>query len=232
MKKVRKLPGEGTRWKWKALNTTSWKGSPAKRMPGFHLRKKKKLGGKGRGKGKRKGLKSRTTAVTAATLSQPPTAPVAQPVASVSSQPQAVAAPVSSAPLVPVAPGAAVWSSGEPAIVPQPTSNPQAVPGSNFVFNPQTQTWIPRSVTAAPMGWAAETIAPKSMPIVSTTTIAPAIWAPAVANAALRGAPTSFPPVVSSTLSPMAHHPAPAQFAPTFAAQYQAFSTTTPVFWR
>merc|ERR1719161_1348373 len=72
MKKVGKMSGEGKRWKWKTLNVTSWKGSPAKRMPGFHLRKNKKLSAKGKGKGKRKGLNSPTTAVTAGTVPQPP----------------------------------------------------------------------------------------------------------------------------------------------------------------
>lgn len=207
----KKLPGEGKRWKWKALNAT-WQGAAAKRMPGFHVRKKKKMGGKG--KGKRKGFKSQTTAVA---VPQPPTAPVAQPVVPVAAQPQVATG-------APATPGTAVWSSGEPVIAAQPTSNPQVVNG--YVFNPQTQTWV-SAATSAPKGWASETLAPKSMPNVQTTTFSPAIWAPAAVNGALRGAPASYPPVVSSTLSPM-----PAQFATALPAQYQALSTTTPVFWR
>merc|ERR1719453_1441896 len=103
MKKPGKMPGEGKRWKWKALNVTGWKGAPAKRMPGFHLRKKNK--------GKGKGRKSQKIAGAAATIvPQPPTVPMGQQVAPATlSQPQiaptAYAAPVPPAPHVPVAPG-------------------------------------------------------------------------------------------------------------------------------
>jgi len=207
-----KMPGEGKRWKWKALNTTKWKGAPAKRMPGFHLQKNKPLK---RSKGKGKGMKSKMSANLA-----PGVAPAALP--QPAAIPQAVAV---SPPSVPASPQIAVWSSGQP-VLPQPTSTPQAPTASQFVFNPQTQTWIPASaaVPSAPKGWAFETLAPKSAPI-ATTTVAPAFWAPA--TGALRGVPAS------STFAPVAYNPAPAQFAPALPAQYQAAAaTTTFPFWR
>lgn len=237
--KIGKMPGEGKRWKWKALNVTDWKGAPAKRMPGFHLRKKKPRKGKG------KGVKARKHApATPATL--PGTHPQATTAAAAASPP----------PSVPASPPTVVWSNGEPAM-PQPTSipnTPKAAAASQFVFNPQSQTWVPAAgtVPSVPKAWATETLPPNPSAMTPATiapaTIAPAPWAPATAIGAFRGTPTTYPLVAAvPTFAPVAHHPAPAQVAPTFApavhyptpspfaplpAQYQAFAHTTTTFWR
>lgn len=218
-KKHGKMPGEGKRWKWKSLNITDWKGAAAKRMPGFHRKRARK------GKGKRKGIKPHTPAAVRPTLPEPPTVQQASAepdfVKVISAEPSSVSQGVAAPP----------QSVGVPAaqpVLPQATSTPQVVTG-NFVFNPVTQTWTPVSAagTSPPKGWAAETLAP-AVPRASTT-VAPAIFAPATA-AALRGSSPGYPYLVaSSTFAPVAHYPAPAQWAP---MQYHAVAPTTTAFWR